>query len=133
MPDFPGTSESLWLAEPAPPPRDPYSGGDQVDVAVIGGGIVGAMSALELAQSGVRVVLAEARRVAEGVTAHSTAKVTALHATQYSQISSLVGSEAAEAYGALNLDGVAMVSEVAYEHSIECSLETAPNYIYAED
>ncbi len=102
-------------------------------MAVIGGGIVGASAALALAQDGASVVLLEGRRVAEGVTGHSTAKVSALHETQYSKISSQVGKEAAEAYADLNLEGVAMVSELALEHSIECSLETSPNYIYSEE
>lgn len=130
---LPGVSQSLWLSAEEPPGRAPYGGGGRADVAVVGAGIVGAAVALELAKSGSEVILVEARRVASGVTGNSTAKVTALHELQYSQIASKVGREAASAYAALNLDGVSAIAALAYEHEIDCSLETAPNYLYAED
>lgn len=133
MPDFPGSPESLWLAEPALARYEPYAGGGKVDVAIVGGGIVGATAALELAKTGASVVLLEARRVAEAVTGNSTAKVSALHETQYTQITKGVGREAAQAYAELNLDGIAAVAELAHDHAIECSLETSPNYLYSED
>ncbi len=99
----------------------------------MGGGIVGAATALALAEAGAEVVLVEARRIGEGVTGHSTAKVSALHETPYSQIARGVGHEAASAYATLNLEGVAAVASLAYEHKIDCSLETAPNYIFSEE
>ena len=133
MPGLPGSPSSLWLAGEPPKPRPSYDGSRQAEVAVVGGGIVGAATALALAESGADVVLVEARRVAEGVTGHSTAKVSALHETQYTQISRGVGRDAAAAYAALNLEGVAAVAALAFEHEIECSMETAPNYIYSQE
>ncbi|HYH61785.1 MAG TPA: FAD-dependent oxidoreductase, partial [Solirubrobacterales bacterium] len=114
-------------------PRAPFTGGSKTEVAVIGGGIVGAAATLALAKAGASVVLVEGRRIAEGVTGNSTAKVSALHETQYTAISSGVGLEAAAAYAALNLEGLAQVAALVFDHQIECSLETAPNYIYAEE
>ena len=133
MADLPGTPSSLWLAGKPPGVRPPFTDGGTADVAVIGGGIVGTATALSLAKDGASVVLAEARRIAEGVTGHSTAKVTALHETQYTQLTGHLGRDAAAAYAALNADGVSAVASLVYEHEIECSLETAPNYIYAEE
>ena len=46
------------------------------------------------------MALVEARPIASAVTGHSTAKVSALHETQYTQISRGVGREAAAAYAA---------------------------------
>ena len=133
MAPLPGESGSLWLAGEHRPHRDPYLGEMHVDVAVVGAGIVGAATALELAKAGSEVALVEARQVASGVTGNSTAKVTALHETQYSKISRGVGRDAASAYASLNLDGVAAVAELVFEHKIECSFETAPNYLYTQD
>ncbi len=96
-----------------------------------GGGIVGAATALALAEAGARVALLEARTIAGAVTGHSTAKVSALHETQYTQITRGVGREAAAAYAELNLEGVAKTRKLQTEHGIECSLETAPNYLVA--
>ena len=131
MPQLPGSPTSLWLADPPATSRAAFGSSDPVDVAVVGGGIVGAATALALAEAGARVALVEARTIAGAVTGHSTAKVSALHETQYTQITRGVGREGAAAYAELNLDGVAKVSELAAEHEIECSLETAPNHLVA--
>jgi monoamine oxidase len=50
-----------------------------VDVAILGGGIVGLTAAVLLKRLGKTVAVIEARRVAEGVTGHTTAKVTSQH------------------------------------------------------
>ena len=133
MADLPGTPESLWLAGKPPEPRPAYSGSDRVEVAVVGGGVVGVTAALALAEAGTAVTLVEARRISGGVTGHSTAKVSALHETQYTAISAGVGREAASAYAELNTEGVAAVAALAFDHDIDCSLETAPNYIFSEE
>ena len=133
MTELAGKPQSLWLAGKSPKARPPFDGSDRVEVAIVGGGIVGVSTALALAEQGATVALVEARRISSGVTGHSTAKVSALHETQYSFISSRVGREAASAYAELNTEGVAAVAALAYDHGIECSLDTAPNYIFSEE
>jgi glycine/D-amino acid oxidase-like deaminating enzyme len=133
MAEMPGKSASLWLDGAEPVRRPPLTGHTRAEVAVVGGGIVGAATALFLAERGVSVVLLEARAVGGAVTGHSTAKVTALHETAYSQIARRVGREAAFAYAEANLEGVAAILRLAERHAIECSLERAPNYLYTED
>jgi glycine/D-amino acid oxidase-like deaminating enzyme len=130
---LPGKPESLWLDGAEAARRPPLTEDVRADVGVIGGGIVGAATALFLAERGASVVLVEAREVAGAVTGHSTAKVTALHETAYSQIARKVGREAAVAYAEANLEGVAVILGLIERHGIECSLERAPNYLYTED
>jgi glycine/D-amino acid oxidase-like deaminating enzyme len=130
---LPGKPESLWLDGPTPARREPLHGDASADVVVVGAGIVGAATALMLAERGVSVILLEARTVGGAVTGHSTAKVSALHESSYSEIRRKVGREAAAAYAASNLEGVRLVAGLAAEHEIECSLESAPNYLYTED
>ena len=129
---LPGSPTSLWLAEIKRTPLPPLEENVETDVAVIGGGIVGVVTALLLAERGVAVTLVEARSLADGVTGHSTAKASALHETSYSQIASQVGREAARSYAELNADGVGMIAELAERYRIECSLERADNYLYTE-
>src|SRR4051812_5199416 len=79
-------TQSLWL-DTAPPLGLPALGGDlEVDVAVLGGGIAGLTTALLLKRQGARVAVVEAAQVGRGVTGCTTAKVSALQATVYSQI-----------------------------------------------
>ena len=95
---LPGKPESLWLDRERREPWAALGEDATADVAVVGGGIVGAAAALFLAERGATVVLVEARSVAAAVTGHSTAKVTALHERPYSRIAGQVSAEAARAY-----------------------------------
>ena len=88
MTSLPGKPESLWLDAHAGSRGAALNEDANADVAVVGGGIVGAAAALFLAERGATVLLVEARSVAAAVTGHSTAKVTALHERQYSRIAS---------------------------------------------
>ena len=133
MAELPGTPRSLWLSAGEPEPRPAFEGEREADVAVVGGGIVGAATALLLAERGVSVALLEARRIAGAVTGNSTAKVTALHQTPYSEITRKVGPDAAGAYAQANLDGVAMVASLVDRHTIDCALEIGPAFLYTED
>ena len=59
--------DSYWLDVPYTP-SDPLSGGLDVDVVVIGGGVTGVTGALFLAEGGARVAVLERREVASGAT-----------------------------------------------------------------
>ncbi|MDQ3571990.1 MAG: FAD-dependent oxidoreductase [Actinomycetota bacterium] len=133
MAELPGKGESLWLDQRRPSAYPPLTGHVKADVAVVGGGIVGAGTALFLATRGASVVLVEGRSIGGAVTGHSTAKVTALHEQSYSQISRHAGPEAARAYAALNLAGLELAGSLVKGHAIECGLEHAANYLYTED
>jgi Rieske Fe-S protein len=74
---------SYWVATAPETTFPPYRGGDlEVDVAVLGGGITGLMTAALLTQAGASVAVLEADRVARGVTGYTTARVTSLHGNQ---------------------------------------------------
>ena len=124
------TPQSLWLDAAAREERPALAGDRDTEVAIVGGGILGSTTALLLAERGVNVVLVEAATIAAGVTGHSTAKVTALHETSYTEITRKVGREAAAAYAESNLEGLGLIASITQQHGIDCSLETAPNYLY---
>ena len=104
----------------------------EVDVAVVGGGIVGLTSALLLAQADRSVVVLEGDRIAAGVSGYTTAKVTAGHGVLYSQLESSFGADAARLYAECQLAGLACVRELCETHEIECDLEVCPNYVVVE-
>jgi glycine/D-amino acid oxidase-like deaminating enzyme len=126
---LPGKAESLWLDRERREPWAALKEDATADVTVVGGGIVGAATAMFLAEGGATVVLVEARAVGGGVTGHSTAKVTALHERQYSRIAGKVSVEAARAYADLNLAGLELAGQLITRHGIDCALERAPNHL----
>ena len=103
----------------------------EVDVAVVGGGIFGLTTAVLLARSGARVALLEARRIGDGVTGHSTAKVSSLHGLTYGGLASRFDDDVARAYGEANEAGLAMVAGLVGELGIDCDFRRRPNFTYA--
>jgi len=72
-------ASSYWNATAAAAKFPRLQGQVSVDVAVIGGGIVGVTTARALKDLGITVAVVEARRVGRQVTGKSTAKVTSQH------------------------------------------------------
>lgn len=69
-----------------------------VDVLVVGAGIAGVTTALEVQREGRNVLLVEAREAGTGTTGRTTAKVTAGHACIYSKIANRNGMDIAHKY-----------------------------------
>jgi glycine/D-amino acid oxidase-like deaminating enzyme/nitrite reductase/ring-hydroxylating ferredoxin subunit len=123
---------SLWLAtteeERAFPRLDrPMS----VDVAVLGGGIVGLSTALLLKRAGMTVAVVEASRVGTGVTGHTTAKLSSLHGLTYARLASSFGDDGARAYGEANQAGIEQIAQWVEDEGIDCDFRRKPNYTYA--
>ena len=104
-----------------------------VDVAIVGGGIVGVTTARLLADRGLRCALVEARRVGEGVTGKSTAKITSQHNMALSAIERKFGEECAQVYADANEAGLRAIVEFAGRHAIDCQLERRPAFTYTRE
>ena len=125
--------KSYWNAT-APASAFPVLSGEiDVDVAIVGGGIVGVTTARLLKDRGLTVALLEARRVGEEVTGKSTAKITSQHNVAYTSIASKFGEEGARLYGEANQAGLATIRSLAERHNISCNLETRPAFTYTRD
>jgi glycine/D-amino acid oxidase-like deaminating enzyme/nitrite reductase/ring-hydroxylating ferredoxin subunit len=124
-------AQSLWLGT-APPVALPALTGDlRVDVAVLGGGIAGLTTALLLKRRGARVAVVEAAGVGRGVTGCTTAKVTALQATIYSEIRRRHGADATATYAEASRAGVERLGQLAAEVAPDADLERRPAFTYA--
>lgn len=123
---------SLWV-KTAPGPDYPQLDRDiEADVIVVGSGITGLTTARMLVGRGLSVVVIEARKLCYGVTGFTTAKVTALHSTIYSELSEKWGEETAAVYAAANQAAVAKVKQLVVADGIECDLREASAFTYAE-
>ena len=121
---------AYWNAT-APASDYPRLSGDlEVDVAIIGGGIVGVTAARLLKDRGLKVALVEARRVGEEVTGKSTAKITSQHNIAYTIIERKFGEEGAKTYADANQAGLGKIVELADRHRISCNLERKPAFTY---
>ncbi|WP_309084239.1 FAD-dependent oxidoreductase [Chelativorans sp.] len=104
-----------------------------VDVAIVGGGIVGLHCAHRLEGSGLRSVVLEARRVGRQATGRSTAKVTSQHGQKYSTFVKKFGQDAARIYAQANQDAISEIVALAQTMENQAGLEPRSAFIYATD
>ncbi|HEX3291345.1 MAG TPA: FAD-dependent oxidoreductase [Gaiella sp.] len=123
--------ESLWTATTDSTSFPALDGDLRVDVAVVGGGIVGITTALLLVAAGKTVALLEGDRVVEGVTGHTTAKVTSLHTMIYAELERRLGKDEARLYGEANEAGLDLIRRLCRDHAIECDLRETSAYTFA--
>ncbi|MFM8746390.1 MAG: NAD(P)/FAD-dependent oxidoreductase [Aestuariivirga sp.] len=89
--------------------REPLRGDRQAEVCVIGGGLTGLTTALELARAGVSVILLEARRLAWGASGRNGGFVSNGFAQSMGAVAARVGPEAARALYGLSREGTEYV------------------------
>jgi glycine/D-amino acid oxidase-like deaminating enzyme/nitrite reductase/ring-hydroxylating ferredoxin subunit len=123
---------SFWI-DTTPQTNYPAMPGDtSVDVAVIGGGITGLTAAVLLKRLGKTVAVIEARRIAEGVTGHTTAKVTSQHKLLYDTLIKRHGEQKARLYAEANEAAIDRIESFVNEQNIECDFRRLPAYVYTE-
>ncbi|HET8592419.1 MAG TPA: FAD-dependent oxidoreductase, partial [Solirubrobacterales bacterium] len=123
---------SYWAKSAKGPGYRPLAEDASCDVAVVGAGIVGVTTALDLARAGFAVALLEARRVGSGATGYTTAKLSSLHGLTYRSLESSLGADTARIYATANEAGLARVASTVAELGIDCDFRRKPNFTYSE-
>lgn len=104
-----------------------------VDVAIVGGGIVGVTTARFLKDSGFTVAVVEALKVGQQVTGQSTAKITSQHGLLYQSLEKTFGQDYARLYGEAQEAGVHLMGSFVDRYQISCDLEARSAFIYTQD
>jgi glycine/D-amino acid oxidase-like deaminating enzyme/nitrite reductase/ring-hydroxylating ferredoxin subunit len=131
--ELPSATISLWEATTEEADHPPLEAEEHitVDVAVLGGGIVGVTTALLLKRAGAKVAVVEADRIGRGVSGYTTGKLSALQNLKYSDLVRDFGSDGATAYAAANLAGIDLIERLATEEGIDCGFERRRAMTYA--
>jgi glycine/D-amino acid oxidase-like deaminating enzyme/nitrite reductase/ring-hydroxylating ferredoxin subunit len=119
---------SIWFDPPPKFETDQIDSDARYDVAVVGAGLTGLVTALLLTQAGRRVAVLEARSVGAVTTGHSTAKLTLLQGTRLSSIVANHTEHVAGAYLEGNRDAQAWLTAYAAEHRVEMQHRDAYTY-----
>ena len=129
---FGGTPmQTLWNSRDTLPAYPPLREDLHADAAVVGGGMAGILTAYALHTRGLRVVLLEGSRLASGVTAHTTAKITAQHGRFCERLVHDFGFHLARQYLQANLCAVRQFRALVRQKRIDCGFSDESSFIYA--
>src|SRR3954462_12838844 len=128
-----GNQTPSW-AQSTPETTHPQLDRDlSVDVAVVGGGMLGITAALALKRQGAKVALLEGGRLAGGVTAYTTAKVASSHGVHYQAVTKSFGEDGARSYAQAQEAALERMADYVEELGIDCDWRRKPSYIYSVD
>lgn len=102
-------------------------GSVQADVCVVGGGLAGLSTALELRAQGYRVVVLEGQCVGWGASGRNGGQVIVGHASEAALISQLSQDDLRTAWN-VSVEGVQLVRERIAQHHIDCDF--VPGWMY---
>lgn len=129
----PADDRSYWNSTASAHEFPELEGDFDVDIAVIGGGIVGISTARALKDLGLTVAVIEARQVGRGATGKSTAKVTSQHGTKYQVLESKFGEARAQLYAMAQETAIRKIERLVQQYRIDCDFEKKAAYVYTQD
>jgi glycine/D-amino acid oxidase-like deaminating enzyme/nitrite reductase/ring-hydroxylating ferredoxin subunit len=125
-------SNSYWIASTKATNYPKLSEEISVDVAIIGGGMVGISSAYYLKNEGLKVCIIDRKRILEGVTGNTTAKITAQHHLIYDSLINNFGIEKARQYAEANLWAIEEINNIIKDNNIDCDFTRQPAFVYTQ-
>lgn len=128
---LPKSPQSYWIESSSFKKFPSLDKDINVDVAIVGGGIVGITAAYLLVHAGLKVALLEADQILHGTTGHTTAKITAQHDIIYDEFIQNIGKNNARLYYEANMDALHFIRHTVEDLHISCDFKVDDAYIYA--
>ena len=125
--------ESIWSESCRFKESEPLRGDIEAEIAVIGAGITGLLTASALQKAGRQVVVLEANRIASGQTRNTTAKITSQHGMIYRRLIDTLGRDKAKQYAMANEAAIEAYQRLVVSEHIDCAFEERNAYVYGAD
>ncbi|MCB2290758.1 FAD-dependent oxidoreductase [Clostridium sp. CS001] len=129
---FSSIHEPYWIASTKKEDYPALEEDIDVDVAIVGGGIVGITTAFLLKEKGLKVAIIEANKITHGTSGYTTAKITSQHGLIYKKIISKFGEEKARQYADANESSIDFIADLARKKGIDCDFCYKSAYIYTQ-
>lgn len=105
----------------------------ETDVLIVGAGMTGVLCAERFLGEGLRVIVADSGRVAGGVTAGTTGKITSQHGLCYKKLHDTHGADAAYDYYRAGQRAVGEFQNLVAKYGIDCGFESCGANVYAQN
>ncbi|MEQ8393792.1 FAD-binding oxidoreductase [Thalassobaculum sp.] len=103
-------------------PRPTLAGAVRARVCVIGGGLTGVSTALNLAERGIDVILLEAEAIGHGASGRNGGQIVQGYSAPMERIEAAVGRADAQAIWDMGREAIAAIPERVKRHNIDCDL-----------
>lgn len=123
----------LWLVGSETVAFPPRACDVNVDVAIVGAGITGLTAALHLLKNGKQVAIIDKGKIGQGESGHTTAHLTEILDTRYSELVARFGMEKAQLVQRSSRAAIERIHTIAREFRIPCSFERVPGYLFTQD
>ena len=122
---------SLWQKTQSDTNQIPTLKADlNCDVVVVGAGLTGVLTAWMLQERGFDVVALDSGLPGQGTTAHTTAKITALHGFFYTNLIASYGIDAAKLYYQANQSAIERYETLIKAQKISCDFQKVNGFLY---
>ncbi|RYY41628.1 MAG: FAD-dependent oxidoreductase [Chitinophagaceae bacterium] len=128
-----GATTSLWQGTTTDFPATPQAlPTEPVDVLIVGGGITGLTTAIELQRQGRSCLVAEAHSIGYGTTGGTTAHLNTFFDTTYDMVESDFGEDSARLLHTGARAALDLIKRNIAEFAIECEHNDRDGYVYAQ-
>ena len=103
------------------------------DVLIVGGGITGVATGIQLQKQGKQCIIVEAHTLCFGTTGGTTAHLNTFFDTTYPEIESKFGESNAQLACKAAKAALALVKQNVADYSIDCQLQPKDGYLYSQD
>ena len=103
------------------------------DVLIVGGGITGITTALQLQKAGKQCILVEAHTIGFGTSAGTTAHLNTFMDNSYANIEKDFGEDNAHLVATVAREALELVKENIKEYNIECDYSEQEGYLFSQD
>lgn len=103
----------------------------EVDVCIVGAGLVGITSAYLLSDNNLKVAVIERDNICSHVSGNSTAKITSQHNLFYDYLINSYGQNFAKRYLKANEEAIQNIKSIVEKEKIDCDFSIQDSYVYA--
>ncbi len=125
-------SQSIWKTQAKGTSFLSLNQDVEADVCIVGAGITGLTTAMQLKNSGKKVVVLEAMRIGDGTTGFSSNHLNTQIDFTYQEVTKKHNSDKAKIVAASRTRAIDYIQEMVEKHRIDCDFKRVNGYLYAE-